>query len=79
MPYVSVPGLEGKVYVPDESREGSKKNPCQDCFSCQQCSDDRCRVCLNAETCRCHDELKSIKDGPALLKGMAPCGCDVME
>jgi len=58
MSFVSVPGLKGKVYVPDELREGSKKNPCQDCFSCQQCSDDRCRVCLSAKTCKCHDEVK---------------------
>jgi hypothetical protein len=53
MSFVSVPGLKGKVYVPDESREGSKKYPCKDCFSCQQCSDDRCRVCLSLGQCSC--------------------------
>ena len=79
MSFVSVPGLKGKVYVPDESREGCKKYPCRDCFSCQQCGDDRCRVCLSLKPGKCHDELKSIKDGPALSKGMAPCGCGVME
>ncbi|MFO7910890.1 MAG: hypothetical protein R6V15_01875 [Desulfotignum sp.] len=45
MPFVSIPGMSGKMYVP-EKRPGSKKKfPCKDCFSCEQCSDDRCRVC----------------------------------
>jgi len=51
MSFVSVPGLKGKVYVPDGYRQCSKKYPCQDCFSCQQCSDDRCRVCLSLRQC----------------------------
>jgi len=38
------PGIEGKVFVPDETA-GTGKHTCRDCFSCQQCSDDRCRVC----------------------------------
>ncbi len=78
MSFVSVPGLKGKVYAPDESREGSKKNPCRDCFSCQHCSDDRCRVCLSARKCKYHNELKSKKDDAALSKGMSPCGCGVI-
>ena len=45
MAFVRVPGLKGKVYVPEESGRSPKKKPCKDCFSCQQCSDDRCRVC----------------------------------
>ena len=52
MPFESVLGLKGKVYVPAESREGSKKYPCKDCFACQQCSDDRCRVCLSERKCK---------------------------
>lgn len=28
-----------------------KKHPCPDCRFCQWCSDDRCRLCLNRETC----------------------------
>ena len=51
MPFESVPGLKGKVYVPAESREGSKKYPCKDCFACQHCSDDRCGVCLSLRQC----------------------------
>ena len=44
MAFVSVPGIQGKVYVPDQDPR-SAKHPCRDCFACQQCSDDRCRVC----------------------------------
>ena len=29
-----------------------KKHPCPDCKQCQWCSDDRCRLCLKAGTCR---------------------------
>jgi len=73
MAFVSVPGLKGKVYVPDESRGGSKKHPCQDCFSCQQCSDDRCRVCLSFCQCCCNDQIKSKKEDPGFSKGIGSC------
>lgn len=46
MPFVNVPGLKGKVYVPDPDPDTPKKNPCPDCFSCQMCADSRCQVCL---------------------------------
>jgi hypothetical protein len=58
MPFESVPGLKGKVYVPAESREGSKKYPCKDCFACQQCSDDRCGVCLRLRQCCCSNRIE---------------------
>jgi hypothetical protein len=45
MPFIKVPGLAGKLYVPDDRPPGSKKHPCRDCFGCQQCSDDRCCLC----------------------------------
>jgi len=78
MPFESVPGLKGKVYVPEESREGSKKYACKDCFSCQHCSDDRCGVCLSLRHCKYHNELISIKDDPTPSKSIAPCGCGVI-
>ncbi|MGB5746678.1 MAG: hypothetical protein WBM69_06845 [Desulfobacterales bacterium] len=59
MPFESIPGLKGKVYVPEESREGSKKYSCQDCFSCQQCSDDRCGVCLSMRRCSCGKRIRT--------------------
>jgi len=46
MSFVSVPGLKGKVYVPEKPQESLKKHPCRECYFCQFCSDDRCRVCL---------------------------------
>lgn len=46
MPFVRMPGLKGKVYVPEEPEGARKKHPCPDCFSCQMCTDSRCRVCL---------------------------------
>lgn len=73
MPFVTVTGLKGKVYVPQESPESPKKHPCKDCFACQHCSDDRCRVCLQNKQGCCGDRIKLNKDSPALLKGVAPC------
>jgi len=29
-----------------------KKHPCADCHACQWCSEERCRMCLKAATCR---------------------------
>jgi len=45
MPFISRPGLNGKIYVP-EQLAGKKKHNCNACFSCQVCSDDRCNLCL---------------------------------
>jgi len=77
MSFVAVPGLKGKVYVPDEPRPGLKKHRCRDCFSCQQCSDDRCRVCRGVRPCNRSKQLKLKKMNPELLKGIGCCG--VME
>ncbi len=52
MPFVTVPGLKGKVYVSQQPVGCVKKHPCKDCFSCQNCSGDRCRVCLSRQNCR---------------------------
>ena len=43
MGFVSIPGIQGKVFVPDKDSRNAK-HPCGDCFACQHCSDDRCRV-----------------------------------
>ena len=45
MPFVTVPGLTGKVFVPESQTTRPKKHPCKDCYSCQMCADDRCSVC----------------------------------
>jgi len=53
MKFVKVPGLKGKVYVPEKQSKSLKKHPCKDCFYCQSCSDDRCRVCLGPKNHKC--------------------------
>jgi hypothetical protein len=44
MPFQKLPDNKGMIYVP-ECSAGKKKHSCQDCFSCQWCSNERCRVC----------------------------------
>lgn len=48
MGFQRVPGLSGKLYVPEPCPAGSKKHSCRDCFACQHCSDDRCSLCRAA-------------------------------
>ena len=45
MAFVTVPGLKGKVFVPQGRTGEGKKHPCRDCYACQSCGDDRCQVC----------------------------------
>jgi hypothetical protein len=45
MPFVRLPGITGKVYIPETDVLPLRKHPCQDCFRCQHCTDDRCAVC----------------------------------
>jgi len=52
MPFVELPGITGKVYVPEDLQEGPQKHPCKDCYFCQMCSDDRCRLCLGPKNCK---------------------------
>jgi hypothetical protein len=44
MAWITVKGLAGKVYQPETS-VNVKKRHCGDCFSCQNCSKERCRLC----------------------------------
>jgi hypothetical protein len=44
MPWQTIPGITGKIYIP-ETVPGGKKHPCADCFDCQNCSRQRCRMC----------------------------------
>lgn len=46
MPFEKCPGLPGKIYTPEPNASGSRKHPCRDCFCCQNCSDERCGLCL---------------------------------
>jgi len=49
MAFCTVPGLEGKVFTPCSSVNTGRKHTCPDCFACQACSEDRCRVCRRNE------------------------------
>lgn len=51
MPFVKVPGLPGKVFVPEERSSAEKKHGCADCYQCQWCNDDKCRACLKEKGC----------------------------
>jgi hypothetical protein len=44
MAFEKLPDGKGLLYIP-KAAESEKKHPCSDCFSCQGCSDPRCRVC----------------------------------
>jgi len=46
MPFITLPGFKGKLYVPENDPECLRKHGCKHCFSCQMCSDDRCALCL---------------------------------
>ena len=51
MAFQKLPGNRGMIYVP-EGGCGKKKHPCPDCFSCQWCSNERCRSCRGGKSCR---------------------------
>ncbi len=62
MPFVRLPGLAGKVYVPEPMPLQQKKHDCRDCFSCQQCGEDRCRVCRGPGPDAAGGESRKIKN-----------------
>ena len=51
MAFIRMKGVEGLVYVPQDDG-GLKKHPCEDCYFCQWCSDNRCGLCLKAQSCK---------------------------
>ncbi len=51
MPFVLIPDMPGKLFVPEQQDDSKKKYPCKDCSSCLHCSDERCALCLK----RCGD------------------------
>jgi hypothetical protein len=44
MSFKKLPDNRGMIYEP-ECISTTKKQPCPDCFSCQWCGNERCRVC----------------------------------
>ncbi len=45
MAFVDLPCGRGKLYVPETQLGMVKKHRCPDCFSCQMCGEERCKVC----------------------------------
>lgn len=68
MAFQSIPGIEGKVFVPDKGCRAAK-HPCRECYACQQCSDDRCRVCRRDDPAACGDATEG--------RGRPRCGNDL--
>jgi hypothetical protein len=51
MAFIRLPGVTGKVFVPEDSAMRPRKHDCSDCYSCQLCSDDRCSLCRAQKSC----------------------------
>ena len=58
MPFITVPGLTGRLYVPETPPEEKKKHACPDCFACQNCGPARCHICRSGK----RDGRISIRD-----------------
>jgi len=52
MPFIRHKGLDGLVWVPEETDAAEKKHNCRDCEHCNHCADSRCRLCRNQADCR---------------------------
>ena len=53
MTFKKVPGLKGRLYIPEKKDGKTGKHNCIDCFSCQMCSDVRCESCLGEQEGQC--------------------------
>jgi hypothetical protein len=59
MPFIKIPNMSGKFFVPLQIPETVKKKRCHDCFSCQMCSETRCKLCKTEESYEEKKEKKS--------------------
>ena len=50
MAYKAVPGGIGRIYVAGSRAGAPKKHNCKDCFFCQWCAEERCRLCRKKES-----------------------------
>jgi len=50
MPFIKIEGFAPSIYAP-EKNPGKQKHPCNDCYICQFCSDERCKLCLKNKPC----------------------------
>ncbi|MFP3982112.1 MAG: hypothetical protein ACLFV2_00265 [Desulfurivibrionaceae bacterium] len=61
MPFEQSPDGLGKIYIPEQSGK-EKKQRCPDCFACQWCSDERCKICRPRKACPCDKSGNSEYD-----------------
>jgi len=45
MTFVKSKTLPGLIYVPQRKQGRLQKHGCRDCFSCQICGEERCKLC----------------------------------
>ena len=45
MGFKPAPHIQGRIFIPEEEPPARKKHSCPDCFKCQLCGEERCRVC----------------------------------
>ncbi len=65
MPFVRIPGLNGKLYVPEDVPTRARKHPCPDCHACQRCSDERCHLCRETAVVPSPGKTCRIRHHPA--------------
>lgn len=56
MPFIRLPGKKGLFFVPAPAPACTKKHPCPDCHFCQNCGEERCRVCRRTKSA--HDKAE---------------------
>ena len=61
MAFVTVSGMKGQLYVPEDIPGSTRKHNCDDCTSCMICNDDKCAMCRDQKECpECEREETSI-------------------
>ncbi len=45
MGFKPAPNIPGRIFIPEEEPPTRKKHTCPDCFKCQMCGEERCRIC----------------------------------
>ncbi|MBN2467093.1 MAG: hypothetical protein JXD19_02985 [Deltaproteobacteria bacterium] len=66
MAWIEMPGVRGKIYVPEARPGAPRKHDCKDCLSCQMCSDVRCTLCRSQKAC---PEEKDVREGSRKPEG----------
>ncbi len=60
MPFITIEGIKGKIYIPDAENPRSRKHFCKDCFYCQLCNDEKCSLCLKNKSPLNKEKDKSV-------------------